>query len=108
MADIKDIVGLETGGKFSEVVKSLLPADIRQTTDLNENQISHLAYLRSMCNKYGLPAIASMLNEFLHLRVSLNRGSRGEFTDVFRYLERRSDLERDGDAAEIDAITEAK
>ena len=108
MGAIKDIISLETGGKFSEIVDSLLPDDIRQTTDLSESQVNHLAYLHSMCSRFGLPRIANLCDEFLHLRVSVNRGSRGEFTDVFRYLERRPDFDGDGDAAEIDSITETK
>lgn len=108
MGDVGDVISLEQSGKFAEVRDALMPDDIRQTTRLTAAQVSHISYLLSMCDKFGLPRIRNMCEEFLCLCVSLDGGSREEFTGVFRYLERRMDLDRDGDAAEIDTIMEAK
>lgn len=79
----------DTGGDsdVSNAIKTLMGSDIRQKTELSDEEVKHLTILLELAEKYKCQRIVTFCHNYMTLKVSLNRGSRREVVAAFAGLE---------------------
>lgn len=90
--DTISVLGDDDNGRsdVSQAIKDLLGSDLRTSTELTAGEVQHLTVLLELAGQYNLERIVKFCENYMALKVSLNRGSRREVVQAFSGLESMS------------------
>ena len=82
-----DMINIEKKNNFSKAVEELFRKEgLEKKTELSKSEVSKLAFLYDIANKYKFDDLKKILDKFLELRISVGRKGRKEIVDITKSL----------------------